>query len=75
MKRVPYSCNFQTCILFISDFYLSYPRYAGFDAVTLANNHFNDFGDEGVTSSLRVLKDAAVKYFGVSYGRYDSSQV
>ena len=27
-------------------------RWAGFDCVTLANNHFRDFGDEGVNKTL-----------------------
>ena len=50
-------------------------RFAGFDAVTVANNHFNDFGDAGANFTVRVLRDAGVQYFGVSYGPYDSSQV
>lgn len=31
-------------------------RYALFDCVTLANNHFRDYGDEGVAQSLSALK-------------------
>ena len=49
--------------------------FAGFDVVTLANNHFNDFGSEGVNFTVDVLKRTGVKYFGVTYGKYDSSQV
>jgi len=48
--------------------------FAGFDAVTLANNHLNDFGSEGVNFTVDVLKKTGVKYFGVTYGKYDSSQ-
>ena len=49
--------------------------FAGFDVVTLANNHLNDFGSEGVNFSVDVLKKTGVKFFGVSYSKYDSSQV
>lgn len=28
-------------------------KYAGFDSVTLANNHFRDFGDNGYLTTLR----------------------
>ena len=49
--------------------------FAGFDVVTLANNHLNDFGSEGVNFTVDVLKKTGVKYFGVTYGKYDSSQV
>ncbi|KAJ7355051.1 hypothetical protein OS493_028266 [Desmophyllum pertusum] len=48
--------------------------FAGFDAVTLANNHFNDFGSEGANFSAEVLKKTGIKYFGISFGKYDSSQ-
>ena len=50
-------------------------RFAGFDAVTLANNHFNDFGAKGANFTVEVLKKTGVKYFGVSHGQYDNSQV
>ena len=50
-------------------------RFAGFDAVTLANNHLNDFGEKGVNFTFEVLKKTGVKYFGVTYGKYDTSQV
>ena len=49
--------------------------FAGFDAVTVANNHFNDFGSEGANFTVKVLKKTGMKYFGISYGRYDTSQV
>jgi len=49
--------------------------FAGFDVMTLANNHLNDFGSEGVNFTVDVLKKTGVKYFGVTYGKYDSSQV
>ena len=54
---------------------LSLPSFAGFDVVTVANNHFNDFGSEGANFTVKVLKRTGMKYFGISYGRYDTSQV
>lgn len=39
-------------------------KYAGFDAVTLANNHFYDFGDVGVKDTINTLKEYNIDYFG-----------
>jgi Bacterial capsule synthesis protein PGA_cap len=33
-------------------------------AVTLANNHLRDHGDEGVLSTLRVLSENSIRFFG-----------
>ena len=35
---------------------LSALKYAGFDMVTLANNHFYDFGEQGVLDTLETCK-------------------
>ncbi|XP_078378200.1 capsule biosynthesis protein CapA-like [Oculina patagonica] len=48
--------------------------FAGFDAVTVANNHLNDFGSEGANYTVEVLKKTGIQYFGVTYGKYDTSQ-
>ena len=39
-------------------------EYAGFNAVTLANNHFRDYGDTGVKETLARLSDAHIEYVG-----------
>ena len=39
-------------------------RYGGFDGVTLANNHFRDFGDEGCHTTINELKCQNVDYVG-----------
>lgn len=39
-------------------------KYAGFDSVTLANNHFYDFGDVGVRDTIDTLKEYNIDYFG-----------
>lgn len=38
--------------------------FAHFSAVTLANNHFRDYGNEGVSSTISLLKDAGIDYVG-----------
>lgn len=39
-------------------------KYSGFDCVTLANNHFRDYGDVGVNTTLRILKETGIKSIG-----------
>ncbi|XP_015778095.1 PREDICTED: capsule biosynthesis protein CapA-like [Acropora digitifera] len=48
--------------------------FAGFDAVTLANNHLTDFSEEGVNFTVKTLNKAKIKHFGDSYGKWTSSQ-
>lgn len=39
-------------------------RWMGFDAVTLANNHFFDYGEEGVRDTLAFLQTSNIDYVG-----------
>lgn len=39
-------------------------KYAGFDCVTLANNHFRDYGDIGCVETLTSLETANIDYVG-----------
>lgn len=39
-------------------------KYAGFDSVSLANNHFYDFGEVGVKDTIDTLKEYQIDYFG-----------
>ncbi len=39
-------------------------QYAGFDCVTLANNHFRDWGDGGVKSTIKCCKELEIDYVG-----------
>ncbi|XP_068716607.1 capsule biosynthesis protein CapA-like isoform X1 [Montipora foliosa] len=48
--------------------------FAGFDAVSIANNHMNDFSSEGVDFTVETLKKTGIKPFGNSYGGWSSSQ-
>ena len=43
--------------------------------MTIANNHLNDFGTEGANFTAKVLKKTGIQYFGISFGKYDASQV
>lgn len=39
-------------------------RYAGFKCVTLANNHFYDFGDKGVSDTLKACDENDIDHVG-----------
>ena len=39
-------------------------KEVGFDCLTLANNHFRDFGDKGVQTSLQNFKEKGLDYVG-----------
>lgn len=39
-------------------------KYAGFSCVTLANNHFYDFGEEGVRQTVLSLNESKIDYLG-----------
>ena len=39
-------------------------KYAGFDCVTLANNHFYDFGDKGASDTLKACEENGVDHVG-----------
>ena len=50
-------------------------RLAGFDVMTLANNHLNDFGEAPVNYTINALKEVGIKAVGVTYGPVHSHQV
>ncbi|XP_022782665.1 uncharacterized protein LOC111323548 [Stylophora pistillata] len=64
----------KTALLYASPKAAPALRFAGFDAVTIANNHLNDLGGVGANFTAKVLKKKGIKYFGLSFGKYDSSQ-
>ncbi|MBE6291664.1 MAG: CapA family protein [Bacteroidales bacterium] len=39
-------------------------KCCGFKGVTLANNHFYDYGDEGVINTIRTCKECGIDYVG-----------
>ncbi len=44
---------------------------AGFDLMTLANNHAGDFGSVGLAETLAVLRDAGIEALGAGPQAYD----
>lgn len=48
---------------------------AGFDCVTLANNHFRDYGDEGVKTTLQYLNKNRIDYVGGGENLSDAEDI
>ncbi len=49
-------------------------KEAGYDYLSMANNHANDFGTEGIVSTEKVLDAQGIKYSGIK-GRVESAVV
>jgi poly-gamma-glutamate capsule biosynthesis protein CapA/YwtB (metallophosphatase superfamily) len=47
---------------------------AGYDFLSMANNHANDFGTEGILSTERVLQQQGILYAGIA-GRVESAVI
>ena len=45
--------------------YGQYLKKAGFDYLSIANNHSNDFGDEGIRQTIKNLDELGIKYTGI----------
>ena len=57
--------NPKACYLFRSPGrYAFHYRAAGFDVLSLANNHARDFGEEGRTATMRTLANAGIHHSG-----------
>ncbi len=50
-------------------------QYAGFNCVTLANNHFLDFGTDGAEETLRTLESHGVEHVGGGMNIEEASRV
>lgn len=58
--------NPKYCYAFKSpDEYAAYFKETGFDVVSLANNHANDFGKPGVTNTIKLLEEQEIEYAGL----------
>lgn len=44
--------------------YISNLVNAGFDLLSIANNHANDFGSNGIASTINTINDVGIKYSG-----------
>ena len=50
-------------------------KYAGFSCVTLANNHINDFGPEGVVGTISMLDEYSIDHVGAGKDITEASRV
>ena len=50
-------------------------KYAGFNCVTLANNHFKDYGGKGCINTFNSLKKIEIEYVGAGVDLSDASKV
>lgn len=50
-------------------------RHACFDCVTLANNHFYDYGEVGVVNTINVLNSAKIDFVGGGYNAEEAAKV
>lgn len=58
-------CKSSACYLFRTPTrYAAYLRDAGFDVMSLANNHARDFGEIGRESSMRALDSVGIRHSG-----------
>jgi poly-gamma-glutamate capsule biosynthesis protein CapA/YwtB (metallophosphatase superfamily) len=53
--------------------YGKYLKTAGFDVMSVANNHAGDFGDEGRASTRRVLDEQGIKHVGSDRERFSTA--
>lgn len=49
-------------------------QYCGFDCVTLANNHFYDYGEEGALNTFKELQDAGIDFVGAGTDLNEASK-
>ena len=61
------SCsNPAVCYAFrMPNHYVNYFKDAGFDVLSVANNHVGDFGDAGRQNTVKVLDEAGIKFAGL----------
>ena len=50
-------------------------KWAGFNCVTLANNHFLDYGEEGVRKTIETLTKYGIDYVGGGMNLHEASQI
>lgn len=49
-------------------------KQAGFDVVSLANNHAMDYGPKRIIKTRQVLDEAAIKYFGAGSNEFEARE-
>lgn len=63
----PKTCNNQNvCYVFrMPSRYGAYLKQAGFDYLSIANNHSNDFGEIGIKKTMKSFDNLGIKYSGI----------
>ena len=57
----------KNCYAFkMPDHYVAHFKDAGFDLLSIANNHINDFGIRGIQNTTKLLQDAGIHFAGVT---------
>jgi len=58
--------NPKNCYAFkMPDHYVAHFKDAGFDLLSIANNHINDFGEIGIRNTTNLLQEAGINFAGV----------
>jgi len=60
----PKSCKSGCYYFRMPDKYVNYLVDAGYDVMSIANNHMGDFGEPGRKNTMKVLKEAGLHYAG-----------
>ena len=64
---VKFCSNPDLCYAFrMPNHYVNYFKEAGFDVLSLANNHIGDFGKEGKENTIRLLQEKQINFAGVT---------
>ena len=50
-------------------------KFAGFDMVTLANNHMMDYGDEGLLSTMQTCDNAGIRHIGAGSNLEEAKKI
>ena len=60
-------CNDSSiCYTFkMPDHYVKYIKEAGFNMLSLANNHINDFGSKGINNTIKLLSENSIHFAGL----------
>ena len=61
--------------LFCSRYGVTALKWAGFNCVTLANNHFSDYGESGIKETILALKEQHIDYVGGGLNISEASQI
>jgi poly-gamma-glutamate capsule biosynthesis protein CapA/YwtB (metallophosphatase superfamily) len=59
--------NPDVCYAFrMPNHYVNYFKEAGFDILSIANNHVGDFGEEGRENTVKLIAEAEIKFAGLT---------